>query len=250
MKEFADKISGLTGDPSDDFGGSAVARLGVNKRDHEPILFRYVVFINLLAFVLLPVFGSTAYRFRRETLGALWGPLVFSGQWWRILTFSWVHFDLVHLVSNMVVLWILGKRVERVLGTVTFALLYLSTGLIAGLTILGLHPEVVSFGASSGVAGLIGASIVIYGDRLRPFNWRAIARVTAVTVVGIGLVWREIALHNGYYPHTAGLLSGSILTAILLHVAKGKAARHLLFSVVLLASSVVFVSECYYYRNW
>ena len=54
----------------------------------------------------------------------LFGPLVHHGEWWRIFTSSLVHFGLLHLFFNMLLLWIVGQMLEPGAGPVRFATLY------------------------------------------------------------------------------------------------------------------------------
>jgi hypothetical protein len=74
-----------------------------------------LVAVNLLVFLTLPVVFGSQYPTRLDRFGADWGPLTLSGQWWRLLTSTFVHIELSHLLFNMVGLWLLGKRVERVI---------------------------------------------------------------------------------------------------------------------------------------
>src|SRR5215469_4121830 len=89
-----------------------------------------LVGINVTVFLILPVVFRSRYPYRLESLGALWGPLVFSGEWWRVLSCSFVHFELSHLIPNMIGLWILGTHIERELGKWTFLFSYLVCGVV------------------------------------------------------------------------------------------------------------------------
>ena len=88
--------------------------------------------------------------------GSNFGPLTLSGQWWRVFTCMFVHFGLVHLAFNMWVLWSMGRLVERMFGSIHYALLYVFAGLCASLASLWWHPNVNSAGASGAIFGLLG----------------------------------------------------------------------------------------------
>src|SRR5262252_6041801 len=59
-------------------------------------------------------------------IGALFGPSVARGQWWRLFTSGFLHAGLIHLALNMAVLYMLGPPLERVLGKLAFLALYLA----------------------------------------------------------------------------------------------------------------------------
>jgi len=88
--------------------------------------------------------------------GSNFGPVTVSGQWWRLFTCMFVHFGLVHLTLNMWVLWSMGRPIERMFGSLNYALLYVFAGLFASLTSIWWHPDVNSAGASGAIFGLLG----------------------------------------------------------------------------------------------
>jgi rhomboid protease GluP len=187
------------------------------------VSFPVVVFIiatNIAVFFALPALFGNLYRFRREELGAVWGPLIFDGQWWRLFTCDFVHFDLLHLCSNMLGVWILGKRMERELGSWLFLFLYLSCGLAVSLTVLTLRPDVVSFGSSGCVLGLAGGLIAIYGARFRLLQWGTRAKLGALSLYVAGLVWREFSRGGLYIPHTTGMIAGALFGSVLWYGSK------------------------------
>ncbi len=92
-------------------------------------------------------------------LGANYGPLTLSGQWWRLLTSMFLHFGFLHIAMNMLCLWSLGTLAERLMGRAAFLLLYFATGIAGGLLSLAVHPQLVSAGASGSVFGVAGGLI-------------------------------------------------------------------------------------------
>src|SRR5579871_552727 len=108
------------------------------------------------------------YAFRESVvpLGAAVPWRTIGGnQWWRLLTSSFVHQGLEHAFSNLFVLWIVGKRLERNTGWRVFVGLYLAIGLTASFASLAFNPERTCFGASAAVYGVAAAVIALYGVR-------------------------------------------------------------------------------------
>src|ERR1700722_9552679 len=88
--------------------------------------------------------------------GSNFGPLTLNGEWWRLFTCMFVHFGLLHLTFNMWVLWSMGRLIERMFGSLHYALLYVFAGLCGSVASLWWHPEVNSAGASGAIFGLLG----------------------------------------------------------------------------------------------
>lgn len=88
-----------------------------------------------------------------------------SGEWYRIISSGFLHFSLLHVGMNMLLLWQLGHLLEPALGRSRFALLYFAA-LIGGSTgALVLSPDAFSGGASGAVFGLMAAAAVALQQR-------------------------------------------------------------------------------------
>jgi membrane associated rhomboid family serine protease len=92
---------------------------------------------------------------------------VAGGQYYRLLTSCFVHFGVLHIGSNMLVLYFVGPSLERVLGWWRFAAVYLISGLGGSVaTYLIANPNSAEAGASGAIFGLFAAYLVI-GRHLR-----------------------------------------------------------------------------------
>src|SRR6185437_11294506 len=81
------------------------------------------------------VASAVALGFTHEgsPLGAIFGPAVANGRWWLLLTAVFVHYSLGHWFVNVIGLWFLGKRLERIVGNWTFLAFYLACGAIGNI---------------------------------------------------------------------------------------------------------------------
>lgn len=120
--------------------------------------------INLGAFAVeLPGGAENEQNLRR--LGAMVVPLTdYATDGWRILTAGFLHYGPLHLTTNLVMLWILGRLVERRFGRVVLLVAYFVAtfaGNALGAVLLGLYREgpELALGASGGVMGLLGAAM-------------------------------------------------------------------------------------------
>lgn len=133
----------------------------------------------LLLAVNLVVFGGEEAAGGSENLealveiGALWPPLVLQGgEWWRLVTPSFLHFGPVHLIANMLMLLVLGRLVEALMGWRWLLAGYViggigSTGAVLGMMAAGMLPFGVLIGASGSIFALFG---MIVAQTIR--EWR------------------------------------------------------------------------------
>ena len=81
------------------------------------------------------------------------------GEWYRLITGGFMHAGIIHLGMNMLVLWILGSQVERILGHARFASLYLAALLAGSFAVMLANPAEPTVGASGAIFGLMGAAL-------------------------------------------------------------------------------------------
>lgn len=94
--------------------------------------------------------------------GAQCGVFLQDGELWRMLSSSFLHFGLLHLVFNSSALWSLGTQIEAALGSVRFTVLYLVSALWGGLfSAMGHQSLVLVAGGSGALFGLLGAITVL-----------------------------------------------------------------------------------------
>jgi membrane associated rhomboid family serine protease len=115
------------------------------------VLILATVFVGML-------FGATAISDPHTLVawGASLGTRTTNGEWWRLATSTFIHTGLLHLIVDVAILIQLGAILERLVGRVTFAIVYLSAGAFAGLVNLSSYPVAVTVGASAAIFGLYG----------------------------------------------------------------------------------------------
>lgn len=118
--------------------------------------------VNLFAFAGEIAAGGSENLHVLVEIGALWPPLLFeAGEWWRLVTPSFLHFGPIHLIANMLMLLVLGRLVEATLGARALLLGYLAGGVGSTATVLalmraGLIEQGVLVGASGAIFALFG----------------------------------------------------------------------------------------------
>jgi rhomboid protease GluP len=183
--------------PLQDAPAETAARRSQPRSERNTSLLNYpatylLLSINLIVFALMfrqgPVLGLIHQHqwsqvltagFSSDTLRAFGGTasdLIIQGQWWRLVTGTFVHITVLHLVLNMWCLWNLGLFGEPLLGRRGLIVVYLLTGtagmlLSFAVGLLSGQPSLVA-GASGAVFGIAGILIVLLSNRRLALPWK------------------------------------------------------------------------------
>jgi membrane associated rhomboid family serine protease len=125
------------------------------------------------------------------------GPVPFPVAF-TILTSMFLHGGLMHLVGNMLFLWIFGDNVEEVLGTFRYVVAYLGFGVAGTLAQVAAAPDslIPTLGASGAIAGVMGAYIIWFPhNRVRVLFFNFLTEMPAYLVIG---AWILIQIAGGY----------------------------------------------------
>jgi membrane associated rhomboid family serine protease len=153
----------------------------------------------------------------QEKSGAITAAALIEGQWWRLLTAGFVHIGFLHLLMNMVFLYLAGRFLELMWGPIRYLVIYLAA-VLGGCCLSVVHHVGLSAGASGGVCGLLAAEAVWF-----LFNRRYLPRVllrqarTAFFVNLVLLVFISSFNGVGGWGHFGGAATGA-MTAMLLQL--------------------------------
>lgn len=180
----------------------------------------FLIILNVLVFLVSESAGSSQDVMHMLDLGAAYTPLITeNGEVYRLFTSMFLHFGISHLMNNMLVLFVLGSRLERAVGKLRFLAVYLFGGTAANIISMFLELKTgeysVSAGASGAVFAVMGAMIYIV--------LRNHGRLEDLTVRQI-LIMAAFSLYFGFTStgvdnaaHVGGLLAGLVLAALLYH---------------------------------
>ncbi|MCU1486074.1 MAG: Rhomboid family protein [Actinomycetia bacterium] len=139
----------------------------------------------------------------------LFGPAVAAGDWWRIVTSGFLHYDILHIGFNMVLLWWLGSMLEPSLGRLRFGILYAGALVAGSLGVLLLDPNALTGGASGAVFGLMAATFLSQRRRgIDPMQ----TGIGGLILINLLLSFRPGVSIGG---HLGGLVGGALLITIL-----------------------------------
>jgi rhomboid protease GluP len=142
--------------------------------------------------------------------GASYSTDVLQGQWWRLLTATFVHINVLHLVVNLWCLWNLGLFGEPLLGKPGLVAVYLLTGVAGNVLSLSwavfTRSESVVAGASGAVFGILGILIVLLSNRQLALPWEELRSLRRQVIF-----FAALNLAAGYFPLALPYLPATLL---------------------------------------
>lgn len=181
----------------------------IEKFKELPITFSLII-VNVVAFmlpILVPSWNEPIYQY-----GALNGYWVLSqGEWSRLLSSLFLHSGAMHIVMNMLSLYIVGRMIERLFRPSAYLGIYFISALFGSFLSMYVHPAGWAVGASGAIFGLFGA--------LAGFAWvyrtsmktqfmefmRSFGMILVINFV-IGMVFPSIDMSA----HIGGLIAGFV----------------------------------------
>jgi rhomboid protease GluP len=179
-----------------------------------------LIAINLLIFVLMVIKGVP---FMEPTagdvlpFGANFGPFTLNGEWWRLITGCFLHFGVIHIAMNMIVLYQVGIFTEKLYGNVRYLVMYLLAGVGGNLAGLYIHPNTVSAGASGAVFGVYGALLaylVVQRGVVPNASAASIAKSSGI-FLAINIVYGLRSPNTDMTAHIGGFITGFLVGALL-----------------------------------
>ncbi|MFQ6127882.1 MAG: rhomboid family intramembrane serine protease [Thermoplasmata archaeon] len=196
-------------------------------------LARKILFSLVMAVVIAAVFA----------IGALESPLVISpmtldlafqpvhlrepGYLYTLFTSMFLHATFFHLIFNMIALIFIGPLLEEKIGTVRFAAIYVTTGLIGTLAygLMHLNEIAIVLGASGAISGILGAFAVLYPREkismlymFIPLPPMRIPYLVAFIVVIETLFAFDPRSHTAHEAHLAGLAAGILIAPLIMRI--------------------------------
>lgn len=180
-----------------------------------PIVTQTLIGINVALFVLelatggqLNGTGSWIYEqgvlvsTALDSSGQVVG--VSEGEWWRLITATFLHYGPLHLGLNMLVLWFIGPPLEEYFGHSRYLLVYVVSGLAGSAGALIWSPNALTVGASGAIWGIMGAALVLEARRIWVFGGQAMGLVVFNLAITFFIPGISIGGHIG------GLVGGGL----------------------------------------
>ena len=131
---------------------------------------------------------------------------------YRLLTNTFLHGGIFHLLVNMYSLWIIGNQVETYIGKTKFTIIYLLSALMGSLFSVVFLKDSLSLGASGAIFGLMG-SLLYFGYHYRLYLSNALtSQIIPIIVINLILGFTISGIDNA--AHIGGLIGGYLATML------------------------------------
>lgn len=135
--------------------------IGTDRPLQRPTLVNHLLLLlNLFAFCIVVVatgMEGSNYDWVVQTFGLSRE----QHEWWRFISYTFIHAGPMHLIGNLITLWVFGPNVEDRFGRIGYLVFYMTGGAIAGLAHLISGPATV-IGASGAISAVTGAFLVLF----------------------------------------------------------------------------------------
>jgi membrane associated rhomboid family serine protease len=170
--------------------------------------------LNVLVFLGVVILSGSLIAIPAEILLKFGGNLrqnVLSGEYWRLLSNTFLHGGLQHIVYNMFGLLVTGSLIELKLGKLRFLAIYFVSGLAASICSLVWHENTISIGASGAIMGLVGGLACLAAMRvLAPSEHASLLKLSLFYIVGAVFGLLDSGTDNA--AHFGGLAAGFLVT--------------------------------------
>lgn len=157
----------------------------------------------------------TAAGIRNDAVsfGGIYRDGVLKGQWYRLVTYMFIHGGLSHYLGNALSLYILGSRVEKYYGKISMLILYMLSGLGAGAVSITFGSSI-AVGASGAIFGLMSAILVYTKAKNRSLEGFDTYFVIIFAIIGIfsGFLFTDV----DNFGHLGGFITGIIVSFVMM----------------------------------
>ncbi len=210
-----------------------------------------LIYLNAAIFALMVLRGMDFFSPDAERLidwGANYGPLTLGGQWWRLITSTFLHAGILHLGFNMFALLYLGILLEPWAGWERFTAVYFLSGLAASVASLHWHRAAAAVGASGAIMGLCGMFLAVLTT---PLPTRAMKRALLPPILFFAffnLVGGR-KMNVDLVAHLGGFVCGVALGYLFYPSLRNPADRRLRRGSLLAATALVVAVTVVLYRS-
>ncbi len=176
----------------------------------------FLIAVNLLVWVAMETYGGSENPEVLLDFGAMFGPFIAGGEYWRLFTAMFLHAGSMHLIFNGLGLLIFGKMAERIFGLYRFIIIYVLAGLAGSTASFAFNDTVIGAGASGAIMGILGAVAAFYFIRRNTLgegerqNFKGLLIIAGINVI---LGFTISGIDN--WAHMGGLVGGFVVGMIL-----------------------------------
>ena len=202
-----------------------------------PIITYILILVNVLLYVV-PII----YNKQNTVLSnfCIYKDSILGGEYYRLITGTFLHANLIHLLFNMYALFVLGSQLESFVGKIKFTIIYLFSAVTGSLLSMLFLKNGVSVGASGAVFGLMGA-LLYFGLHYRVYLGSVVrTNILPIIILNLSLGFMLKGVDN--WAHMGGLIGGLLINMALGVKYKSKTSERVNGIII----SIIYVSFLIY----
>ena len=187
---------------------------GIGKKNYIAVS---IIVVNIIYFIFLETHGGSTSTMVMLKYGASFPVNIQGGEYYRLVTSMFMHFGIEHIANNMLILAILGCKLEDIAGHIKFFIIYMLSGVLANIASDWFQTNsgdyAVSAGASGAIFGVVGAllyALIINRGRIKDLS---LYQIAASLVLMLYAGFKTTGVDN--IAHVGGAVSGVFIGLIL-----------------------------------
>ena len=172
-----------------------------------PMVTYILIAINIICFVVPMLFGEAQDILEQFCVH---GPSIRAGQYYRLITGTFIHSGFFHILFNCYALYVLGSQLESFLGKAKYTVIYFLSALIGSLMSIIFNGNTASVGASGAIFGIMGG-LLYFGYHYRVYLGNVIkSQILPLIITNIVFGFMMEGIDNA--AHIGGLVGGMLTT--------------------------------------
>ncbi len=172
----------------------------------KPIVTQILIVVQIAIFLWMTISGEFDFFINQF---CVYGPFIRFGQYYRLITGTFLHGGILHLLFNMYALYIIGSQIESYMGKWKYLIIYFFSALMGSLFTMTFS-DYASIGASGAIFGLMG-SLLYFGYHYRVYLGNVLkSQLIPLIVLNLLLGFLDPTIDN--FAHIGGLIGGILIT--------------------------------------
>lgn len=170
----------------------------------------FILYVNVFMMMYMIAINMSAFSPQASELlqlGGLRDAEVTGGEYWRLITYQFLHSGIIHLISNLVLITLFGAMIETHMKTWKYVAMYLFTGVIAGLGSIYFNEYTVAVGASGALFGIFGWFVTVSLTRKNMMGMGTFLPLILIMIV-VNLIMGFVIPNVDNAGHIFGLVGG------------------------------------------
>ena len=191
---------------------TAIRGLALPGADGRVVVTWLLLAVNIVVWLLMQLIGGSNNQEALVRFGAMFGPFIAAGEYWRLFTAIFLHVGVFHLFFNCFALFIFGRLVEGVYGHLRFSLIYALAGLSGSALSYMFNKDAIAAGASGAIFGVLGALaayLLVHRSALGEMGRRNLTSLAMIA--GLNLAIGLIIPNIDNWAHLGGLGGGFLM---------------------------------------